>query len=198
MLTLVDGQDTEYRGGGVYPNLFDAHPPFQIDGNFGVTAGIAEMLVQSHANEIHLLPALPSCWPDGKVTGLNARGAIEVDLEWEGGRMKVARLRAVKSKVVDLRVGNEDAPRRVEIGVGGKWRYVGENEKTGSRSQSSGATIGTTEVVPGSGRDPGRGLCAFWAAILPRLVRLPCSTRRNRSPHPVPGSRPANRVHSSV
>ena len=100
-----------------YPNLFDAHPPFQIDGNFGGTAGIVEMLVQNYGDHIHLLPALPDAWPNGSVAGLRTRGDCTIDLAWQDGVLQSARLRAPPKTMRTVRWGA--TVRQVEIGAEG-------------------------------------------------------------------------------
>lgn len=118
-----DGVKTNYaRGGGTYPNLFDAHPPFQIDGNFGGAAAVAEMLVQSDVNEIRLLPALPDVWESGSVKGICARGGFEVSLDWSNKTLKKLTIYSKKGGKTTLIAG--DKTKTISLSAGQKMEII--------------------------------------------------------------------------
>lgn len=127
-ITLVGGSGVNYNeGGGLYSNLFCAHPPFQIDGNFGYAAGVAEMLLQSQTDEIQLLPALPKVWATGNVQGLRARGDFEItNMEWKAGKIVKLSIKSLVGGECKLRVPNAlkaDAGVSKNIGDGHDYKY---------------------------------------------------------------------------
>lgn len=131
LLRLTGSSKTTHRGGGVYPNLFDAHPPFQIDGNFGATSGIAEMLLQSHCRTadgtyiIELLPALPATWKTGSISGLRARGGFEIDQNWTDGQLSVVTIRSHNGNPCLLKYG--DATKKLATTKGKSYQISSED-----------------------------------------------------------------------
>jgi alpha-L-fucosidase 2 len=134
LMTFVDSTATDYRGGGgLYANLMDAHPPFQIDGNFAYTAGVAEMLLQSHRGVLELLPALPMRWQAGRVAGLRARGGFEVALGWKRGSLSTAKIvsklggicRVAHSAPFQVKCGSDQIELAADNGVTQFWTEAG-------------------------------------------------------------------------
>lgn len=141
LLNVVDVREENYDGGGSYINLFCAHPPFQIDGNFGGLSGVTEMLIQSHENVIHLLPALPSAWKDGCIKGLCARNGFVIDMKWKNGVLVSGKLLSKLGEKCELRTSSPvrilgtDAVSEKQNSVWGTYYLTRFNTKVGKAYQ---------------------------------------------------------------